>query len=169
MYPVANAALQPAHEIYPKKTYGTKNEESLDLCDRCDVIRLLSRPFPDARTWRARCDDYCILGAATADPLHARYPHGTVADGQDHDQRKYAARHSTANEVFDLQVPLAGWVFLHNGSYATSIQVVRWVARGDLLILGKPLVGSAMAALHISTPAMTRRLGCGSSNRLPTS
>ena len=42
-----------------------------------------------------------VLGA-TADLLHARYHHGAIANGQDHDQRKYTARDSTANEVFDL-------------------------------------------------------------------
>jgi len=35
-------------------------------------------------------------------------------------------------------------------------------------MLGNPLVGSAMAALHISTPAMTSTFGLGGSMSLPT-
>lgn len=35
--------------------------------------------------------------------------------------------------------------------------------------MGNPLVGRAIAAEHISTPAMTSRFGCGSSMLAPTS
>lgn len=36
-------------------------------------------------------------------------------------------------------------------------------------MLGNPLVGKAMAALHIKTPAITSKFGWGSSSLLPTS
>ena len=40
--------------------------------------------------------------------------------------------------------------------------------RETVLILGNPLVGSPIAALHINAPPITKRFGCGSSIPMPT-
>lgn len=47
--------------------------------------------------------------------LHACHAHGHIPDRDGHDERDDTAGHADADEVLDLEVALAGGIFLHDG------------------------------------------------------
>lgn len=85
--------------------------------------------------------------------------HNSISKGYNNDESDETAGHTTADEMLDLKISLTERVFFHDSSYEKLEIGVRCKAMLNLLMLGKPLVGKPMAALHMRTPPMTSRLG----------
>ena len=91
-------------------------------------------------------------------------PHQSIAHSDNNQQGDDTRRDTPTNKVFYLQVSLTSLrIFHHDCRYQG--QCMRLILKdrveweGDILILGKPEVGSPIAALHIKALPITNNLG----------
>ena len=81
------------------------------------VQRIL--PSPAMGCWNPSSQKYFpALSMSTNDHccLHASYPHCQISHRHNHNEGEQAAWDTAADEVLHLQIPLARWIFFHNGS-----------------------------------------------------
>lgn len=95
--------------------------------------------------------------------LETGQKHQPIPDRHDHHEDEYRRRHAPCDEMLNLQVPHTSLIVLHHDGSCESVSLdeVKSII-ANLLIFGNPLVGKPIAAEHISTLAMTNKLGCGS-------
>lgn len=123
-------------------------------------LRSCERLFPRIHSW---------YKSRTSKPRNKQKP---IAQRYNDQKGDDTSRYASRNEMFNLQIPLAGLRILHHDSRCmvrqSPIPVRRERKDGHLLILGKPLVGRPMAAEHIRALPMTSKFGCGSVIPAPT-